>query len=52
MFGSNLARLAFCLDRRQTGDGYRLAPKGIPFVLDVVNRVMGVAVVPVLPRTN
>jgi hypothetical protein len=35
MLGSNLARLAFCPDHRQTGDGHRLAPKGMPPLLDL-----------------
>jgi len=35
MFGSNLAELALCPDPCQTGDGHRLAPKGIPLTLEM-----------------
>jgi hypothetical protein len=35
MFGSNLAELALYADHGQTGDGHRLAPKRLPFVLEL-----------------
>ena len=35
MLGDNLAGLAFCPDHCQSGDGHRLALKGIPPLLDV-----------------
>src|SRR5260370_6362875 len=33
--GRSLARLAFCIDYRQTGHGHRMAPNGLPPLLDL-----------------